>query len=123
MTTTPWTPIEPDLEAAFRWRAEPLTALAAGETPAIILRGAYPPASCRALLARLIARDLLYDPRRPVPEKFIAAAIPEGYYREGLDPGERRAWQESSAAPKRRIDVGTSLGYRGSDPEAFFTHA
>src|SRR5262245_22315988 len=119
MTTTPWTPIEPDLEAAFRWRAEPLTALAAGETPAIILRGASPPTASRPHPSRHTPPYLLYDPRRPVPEKFIAAAIPEGYYREGLDPGERRAWQESSAAPKRRIDVGTSLGYRGSDPEAF----
>jgi hypothetical protein len=119
----PWTPIEPDLAAALRSSPEPLQALAAGEAPAIILRGAYPRESCKALMARLIARGLLYDPRLPVPEEFIAASIPEGYYREGLNAEGRRAWQDSPAAPRRRIDVGSSLGYRGSDPEAFFAHA
>jgi hypothetical protein len=36
---------------------------------------------------------------------------------------ERGAWQQRLATGRRRIDIGTSLGYRGSDPEAFFAHA
>src|SRR4029453_10999231 len=36
---------------------------------------------------------------------------------------ERGAWQERLATGRRRIDIGTSLGYRGSDPEGFFAHA
>jgi hypothetical protein len=122
-TTRPWQPTEPDLAAAFRLSDRPLDLLAAAEVPAIVLRGAYPPALCQRLYERLLAERLLYDPARPVPPEFLEASIPEGYYREGRQGAERRAWQEAVAAGKRRIDVGTSLGYRGSDPDAFFAHA
>jgi hypothetical protein len=118
-----WQPVEPDLTAAFRLSERPLDALAAAEIPAIVLRGAYPAALCRLVFERLIANGLLYDPAGRVPEKFLESAIPEGYYREGPQGVERRAWQERLAAGKRRIDVGTSLGYRGSDPADFFAHA
>jgi hypothetical protein len=122
-TNHPWQPVEPDLAAAFRVHERPLDALAAAEVPAIVLRGAYPRDLCERLYHKLLAEELLYDPARPVPAHLLEASIPEGYYREGRQGAERRAWQEHLAAGKRRIDVGTSLGYRGSDPDAFFAHA
>jgi hypothetical protein len=122
-TNTPWRPVEPDLAAAFHAFPRPLDALAAAEVPAIVLRGAYPRAQCGALYRRLLDRGLLHDPAAPVPERLREAGIPEGYYREGRQGAERRAWQEQLATGRLRIDVGTSLGYRGSDPDGFFTHA
>ncbi len=122
-TLEPWRPVEPDLAAAFRLGPRPLDALAAAEVPALVLRGAYPRADCQRLYEKLIAEGLLYDPRQPIPERFREASIPEGYYREGRQGTQRRAWEERLATGKSRIDIGTSLGYRGSDPEAFFAHS
>jgi hypothetical protein len=120
-TKNPWHPVEVHWTEAPA-PEQPLDALAAGQVPAIVFRGAYPPEQCRQLYERLIAENLLYDPARSVPEKFLEASIPEGYYREG-SRGVERAWQDRLASGRRRIDIGTSLGYRGSDPEAFFAHA
>lgn len=122
-TKTPWQLVEPDLQAAFHAFERPLDALACGEIPAIVLRGAWPSEFCQELHNKLISEELLYDPTKPVSERFIEASIPEGYYREGRERTERRTWRESVATGKRRIDIGTSLGYRGSVPAAFFAHA
>jgi len=120
---TAWKPIEPDLSAAFEAFDRPLDALAAGAIPAIVLRNAYPLDLCERVYRKLIAEELLFDPALPIPESFRDKAIPEGYYREGKEGAERRAWQEQIATGKTRIDVGTSLGYRGSDPADFFRHS
>lgn len=118
-----WQLVEPDLESILQKHPRPLDDLAAGIVPAVVLRGAYPQGKCRALVQRLIDEELLYDPRKPVPQKFLEAAIPEGYYREGKKSEPAFAWEEKKAAGKTRIDVGTSLGYRGSDKEAFLAHS
>lgn len=55
--------------------------------------------------------------------EFIEQAIPEGYFREGRNKEDAFAWQAKTEAGRRRIDIGTSLGYRGSDPEDFFDHS
>jgi hypothetical protein len=122
-TPPPWNLIEPDLSAAFRACERPLDALAAAEIPAVVLRGAYPAELCQRVYEKLLAEGLLYDPAWPVPERFRESSIPEGYYREGRAGTARGAWQERLASGRRRIDIGTSLGYRGSDPDAFFAHA
>jgi hypothetical protein len=122
-STRPWRAAEPNLAAIFAQHERPLDALAAGEIPAVVLRGAYPAESCRRLIDRLIAEQLLYDPRGPIPEKLQAQAIPEGYYREGRNSVPSYAWQSQTAEGRTRIDVGSSLGYRGSDKEAFLAHA
>jgi hypothetical protein len=76
------------------------------------------------LIDRLIRDELLYDPSQPMPDKFREASIPEGYYREGRGSHAKHAWREPTGAAERsRIDIGTSLGYRGSDQQAFFAHA
>ena len=118
-----WKTTEPDLPAIFEQHRFPLEALAAGTIPAIVLRGVYPESSCRRLIERLISEELLYDPCEPAPEEFRNLAIPEGYYREGRKSEPSYAWQAKTTSDRIRIDIGTSLGYRGSDKEAFFAHS
>ncbi len=90
-----WDPMEADtIDEILTLNADPLRTLAAGETPAIILRGAYAPADCKDLVRRFLEHDLMRDPALPAKE------------------GDRR-----------RIDIGTSLGNRGADQEAFLEHA
>ncbi len=120
---TTWIPVEPDLNAAFARFEFPLDELAAATIPAIVLRNVFPESACRALVDRLVAEELLYDPGKPVPEKFLDAAIPEGYYREGRNSDPTFAWEAKKASGRTRIDIGTSLGYRGSDKEAFLAHS
>jgi hypothetical protein len=118
-----WTFVEPDLESIFARCARPLDDLAAGAIPAIVLRGAFPEADCQTLVDRLIAEELLFDPRQPVPPKFRDEGIPEGFYREGRDNEATYAWKTKTATGRTRIDIGSSLGYRGSDKDAFLAHA
>lgn len=120
--TLEWQPLGFDLSSILDQASMPLDALAQGVVPALILRGAYPAEECERLFSKLIKEQLLYDPSQPVGEKFLAESIPEGYYREGKSGIERRAWEDRLEGGKRRIDIGSSLGYRGSDREAFFSH-
>jgi hypothetical protein len=123
-STTPWTAAEPDLPAIFERYDRPLDALAAGDIPAVILRRAWTPDACRELVQRLIDEELLYDPHQPIPEKFLPQVIPEGYYREGRKHMPAYAWDgPGEEQGKARIDIGSSLGYRGSNREEFFAHS
>ena len=88
--------MEVGLEAIAQKYPEPLMALAEGQVPAFVLRGAYPAADCEALIDRFESR---------------------GYFRRetvGVEP------QLSGGS---YLDLGTSLGRMGSDREAFFEHA
>lgn len=118
-----WAPVEPDIETALAQHDRPLDELAAGQIPAVIIRNALSAESCTRLIERLISEELLYDRTQPIPEKFREESIPEGYYREGTNSAATRAWKSPEAVGKNRIDIGTSLGYRGSDKEAFLSHA
>lgn len=90
-----WLPVEPDLKAAFARYPDPLRALSEARIPAIILRQAYDPAHCADLIRRFINRGLMRDPEDPA----------------------------LASETRRRIDIGTSLGNRGNDKEAFLQHA
>lgn len=122
-TTQQWTLAEPDLNTVLQNYPLPLEELASGTIPAIVLRKAFSPAACEALIERLNKNELLYDPRKPIPEKFLEEAIPEGYYREGIKSDPTYAWPSEQKSGKTRIDVGTSLGYRGSNQEDFLEHS
>jgi hypothetical protein len=89
-----WQPTAPDVAAAFAAHGDPLGALARTETPAILLRQVYNRAACAGLVERFVARGLMRDPR--------------------LDDSEDQ---------RKRIDIGTSLGNKGSDKEVFLAHA
>ena len=84
--------------------------------------GAYPVDECAKLIERLVDRRLLYDAADPVPEEFLRQSVPENYYRKGSDRSKPSDFQSAADATHRRIDVGTSLGYRGDDPDQFFQH-
>lgn len=118
-----WTPLQPHAGAILDACPQPLQALAQARVPALILRGVLPQAACQALVERLMAEDQLPDPDRPMSDALRDQAIPEGYYREGRNPANRYAWQSAADSGRARIDVGTSLGYRGSDPAGFFAHS
>jgi hypothetical protein len=92
---TDWTPAGPDIESVLGQYEDPLRALSEARMPAILLRRAYDPAQCRGLLQRFIERGLMPAPGDP--------AI--------------------ASQPGLRVDIGTSLGNRGNDREAFLSHA
>jgi len=121
MSTTDWSPVEPDLETARSCCERPLEEIASGRVPAVVLRQAWSPQNCSDLVERLIGEGLLYEAGKPVPPRFQKQSIPEGYYREGHSSVPSFAWQAQQATGRNRIDIGTSLGYRGSCPEAFFS--
>ena len=95
MTTEngPWTPFEGNLTDILKKYPQPLTALAAGEMPAVLLRHAYNPSHCAELIERFYERGLMYDPHKM---------------------GDRKP---------HRVDIGTSLGRYNSDREEFFAHS
>lgn len=91
-----WLPLEADAETIARQHAQPLKALADGDVPAFILRGAYPAEDCRALMKR-------FDER--------------GYF------DRDTVGKESQLSGGPYLDLGTSLGRVGKDRDAFFAHA
>lgn len=93
-TQAPWLPAEPTVDTVRAAYPDPLRALAAADLPAIVLRQAYDPKQCAGLIQRFIDWGLMRDP--------IAL---------------------NSADQRKRIDIGTSLGNRGADKEAFLRHA
>lgn len=119
-----WAVVESDVASLVKQYGRPLDLLAAGTVPAFVFREAWSQQACRKLVARLIDEDLLYDSDKPIPEKFQQQVIPEGYYRDGRQQMPTFAWNDAQQVPgKARIDIGTSLGYRGSVPEEFFAHS
>ena len=91
---TTWLPAEPDLETVCETYSDPIYALSQAEVPAIILRNAYSPSQCDGLIHRFTNMGLMRD------EADI-----------------------NSADKRTRIDIGTSLGNRGSDKAKFLAHA
>ena len=88
-----WTPIAGDLTDILKKCPQPLMALAAGETPAILLRQAYNPNHCAELIQRFYERGLMYDPHK------VGDGSPH------------------------RVDIGTSLGRYNADRDKFFAHS
>lgn len=94
MSAAPWLPAEPELATVLNHYPNPIQALANAEIPAVVLRQAYDPGECAGLVKRFIQWGLMRDPN------------------------------DSNSADKRtRIDIGTSLGNRGHDQNAFLAHA
>lgn len=118
-----WKCVEGPIDAVLQRFKRPLDELAAAHVPALIFRKAYSDADCQRLVARLIERELLYDPREPTPAKFLEQSVPEGFFKRGSAQAKEEGFVDDGSKPRRRIDIGTSLGYRGNDQDAFFDHA
>lgn len=89
-----WSPLQPDIPTILAGDPDPLASLAHGDIPALVLRQAYDPEKCLGLIARFIERGLMDDPK-----------------------------DNAAGGGRKRIDIGTSLGNRGNDQDAFFAHA
>lgn len=101
-----------------------LSLLASGDVSAIVLRDVFSQSQCQAVITGLIGEGLLMDPENPDYAAFEDVAIPEGHFApQGSDA--QQAWSEERTveSQKLRIDIGTSLGYRGNDKESFLEHA
>ena len=89
-----WTPAGPNINTVLDTYSDPLRALAQAEIPAIVLRQVYDATQCAQLLQRFEDWGLMRNPK-----------------------------ESASADQRARIDIGTSLGNRGSNQEGFLTHA
>jgi hypothetical protein len=90
-----WEPVEgANVDEVLERHADPVAELLAGVVPAFIVRGAYSAAAAAALVRRFYERGLLYEPPP-------------------ADVGGKRA----------RVDIGTSMGGRGRNREAYFEHS
>lgn len=119
-----WVPIEVDRGTDRRDLGPSLLDLATANVPAVIFRDALPREACQSAIDRLLARELMYDPQADdVAERFLKQSIPEGYYRRGNSALNQDDLFSGADSASRRIDIGTSLGYRGSDRDGFFDHA
>jgi hypothetical protein len=119
-----WETVGPDVPSIIAERDDPLVDLANGNISAIVLRNVLSLDDCHEIVAKLIARGLLMDPNEPDYQAFEDVAIPEGHFApKGSDT--QQAWKEDrqEESKKLRIDIGSSLGYRGNDMPAFFEHA
>lgn len=97
----------------------PIESLARADVPAIIFRDAYPPEMARRLVRNLIAAGHLYDPFQPAPPQFLERSVPEGNFNRNRSVPAEASWRDTGLSPKRRIDIGASLGNLGFDKERF----
>ena len=91
-----WQPLEADAETIAGRYDQPLMALVEGKVPALVIRGAYPPADCVELMTRFRER---------------------GYFTQDT------VGRESQLSGGPYLDLGTSLGRVGANPDEFFAHA
>lgn len=113
--TTEWPILAPDAESILAATPDPIAEVARGNVAALVVRQAFPAAECASLVRFLIDEGLLFendDPR--IDEKAIPGAMANRHSQRGLNPQESR---------RRRIDIGSSLGYLGDDSERFFAHS
>ena len=89
-----WNPAEPDLATICNTYKDPIYTLSQAEIPAIIFRNAYSPEQCHGLIDRFTYMGLMRDEN-----------------------------ELNSADKRTRIDIGTSLGNRGSKKQHFLAHA
>lgn len=114
-----WQALEPDLEKVFSREKDPLHALAEGNIPGIVLKGAYPAEHCQTLIQRFLDKGLMRDPENPNPEF-------EGTYNEVT-------YQRPKGETPLRIDIGSSLANlsrhqpifedKAKNKEAFLEHS
>ena len=93
MTIPDWNALEPDLVTIKTIFDNPIHALSEARSPAFIIRNAYPTDHCAGLIDRFENFGFMKDPKNHNIDK------------------------------RPRIDIGTSLGNRGSDKENFFKHS
>ena len=110
-----WPCLEPSTDQILNDCANPIQALANGEVAALIVRGAFPKRECHELIRFLIEQELMYDnDDSRIAEEALSADVVDQFTRQGLNPTQSK---------RKRIDIGTSLGNLGGDPDRFFSDA
>jgi hypothetical protein len=125
-----WAPLDaPEGDAASLLEScpDPLAALANGDVPAVLLRGALSPEACGEINRLLIERQLMHDPAYPA-----SAPLP-GEFIEVIGEGKSSRYEHTPAAetagPGRgrwtptRIDIGTSQGTHSHALDEFLDHS
>ncbi|MEX0715256.1 MAG: hypothetical protein WD066_01645 [Planctomycetaceae bacterium] len=112
---TAWPILSPDVESILAAEPDPIAAVARGEVAALVVRQAFPADDCARLVRRFVDDGLLYDSDDPrIDQKAIPSALVNRHSQKGLNPQESK---------RRRIDIGSSLGYLGDDKENFLAHS
>eukprot|EP00913_Durusdinium_trenchii_P028403 g26631.t1 len=110
-----WPILEPELSRILAVDADPIRSLARGDIGAIVVRRAFPPEECAALIRRLIDAELMYEGNDPrISEKALTNNVVGKYLGRDVNP---------DGGPRRRIDIGASLGNFGDDRADFFRRA
>ena len=125
-----WTPLDApagDAAALLMACPDPLLALARGDIPAVLLRGAMSPEACDEINRLLIERQLMRDPAYPASEPL------PGEHIEVIGQGKGSQYETTpaaeSAGPGRgrwtptRIDIGTSQGTHSMSLDEFLEHS
>lgn len=107
-----WPILAADVKQILAADANPVRSLARGEIGAMVIRGAFPADECPRLIRRLIDNELMYEADDPrIGDKALTNNVVGKYLGRGLNP---------DGGPRRRIDIGASLGNYGDDREQFF---
>jgi len=104
-----------NVEAILAAEPVPLKRLADGKIAAIVIRQAFPSLQCRELVRLLINEGLMFDSNDPrVRDKALKNDTVGKYLGRSVNPDD---------SPRKRIDVGASLGNYGDNPDEFFQQA
>ena len=111
-TVVDWPILQSSVESALAADPRPIARVADGDVAAIVIRRAFPPEECPALVRLLIDEGLMYETGDPrIAENSLTNAVVGKYLGRGANP---------DASPRKRIDVGASLGNFGDDRDDFF---
>jgi len=111
MSTTTWPVLQPNLDTILAEEPNPIERLADGSAAAVLIRQAFDREECKSLIRFLIDHGLMYESGDDrIDEKANSAVISDRYLGKGLNPED---------SPRRRIDIGASLGNAGDDKEQF----
>ena len=108
----PWPILQFDVDVTFAAEPAPIGRVANGDAAAVVIRQSFPAEDCRSLVRLLIDQELMFEADDPrVFESALTNDVVGKYLGRGVNPDE---------SPRKRIDIGASLGNFGDDRDEFF---
>jgi hypothetical protein len=107
-----WPVLAPNVETVLTDDPQPIRSLARGDAAAVVIRQAFSKENCRSLTQQLIDEELMFaaDDSR-IGEKALTNDVVGKYLGRSLNP---------DGGPRRRIDIGASMGNFGENRDEFF---